>query len=156
MAEEMMGQEDQRATATGCSATANAMEYALSALNTASKNMQAMAGECFEISKQSFEHATQTMEKLRGAHSMDELVAIQTNYVKEAFENAAEHARKFGELMAVFPSEITKTYQDVWLKSVNTAVQTMQTATQTASDSVDSYAEAARRTVHVFEHRESA
>jgi hypothetical protein len=147
--------EGQRA-ATGSGATASAIECALSALNTATKNIQAVAGECFEISKQSFEHATQTMEKLRGAHSMDEVMAIQTNYVKEAFENAAQHARKFGELMAVFPSEITKTYQDAWLKSVNAAVQTMQTASQAASDNIDSYSEAARKTSRVFDHRESA
>jgi hypothetical protein len=110
-----MGQEDQRATATGANDTSSALECAVSALNATSKNMQAVAAECFEISKQSFEHATQTLEKLRGAHGMEEMMTIQTNYVKEAFENAAQHARKFGELMAVFPTEITKSYQDAWL-----------------------------------------
>lgn len=148
-----MGQEDQRATAPGSGATASAMESTVSAINAASKNMQAMAGECYEISKQAFEHATQTLEKLRNAQGMDEVTAIQTNYVKEAFENAAQHARKFSELMAVFPTGITKTYQDAWLKSVNAAVQTMQEAGQAASGNVANYQEAARKSSSAFEHR---
>ena len=115
-----------------------------------------MAGECFEISKQSFEHASQTLEKLRGARGMEEIMAIQANYVKEAFENAAQHARKFGELMSVFPNDFTKSYHDAWLKAVNTAVQTMQTASQTASTNVDKYADAARKSVQAFDHQQSA
>ena len=149
-----MGQDDQQARPT--EAAASAVENALSAMNALSQKMQAMAGECFEISKQSFEHASQTLEKLRGARGMEEVVAIQANYVKEAFENAAKHARKFGELMSVFPNEFTKTYQDAWLKAVNNAAQTMQTASQTASNSVDSYADAAKKSAHVFDHRERA
>lgn len=147
-----MGQDDQQARPT--EATAGAVENALSAMNALSQKMQAMAGECFEISKESFEHASQTLEKLRGARGMEEIVAIQANYVKEAFENAAKHARKFGEL--VFPNEFTKTYQDAWLKAVNNAAQTMQTASQTASNSVDSHADAAKNSAHVFDHRERA
>lgn len=46
------------------------------------KNIQAMANEIFEISKQSFEHATHTMDKLRSGRGLDEVVAIQTNFVK--------------------------------------------------------------------------
>jgi hypothetical protein len=143
-----MGQDEQRATPDD--ATASAMENAASAISAASQKMQAMAGECFEISKQSFEHASQTLEKLRGARGMEEMVAIQANYVKEAFENAAKHARKFGELMSVFPNEFTKTYQDAWLKALNTAVQTMQAASQTASNSVDSLTGRGKKSARVL------
>jgi hypothetical protein len=149
-----MGQDDQRATPDN--AAASAIESAVNAMNAASQKMQAMAGECFEISKQSFEHASQTLEKLRGARGMEEIMAIQANYVKEAFENATRHARKFGELMSVFPNEFTKTYHDAWLKAVNSAVQTMQTASQTASSSGDNQADAVRKSARVFDHRESA
>ncbi len=128
-----MGHDNQRAKPVD--AAASAIEGALHAMDSASHRMQAMAGECFEISKQSFAHASQTLEKLRGARSVEEVVAIQADYVKEAFDNAAQHARKFGELMAVFPNEFTKTYQDAWLKAVNTAVQTMQTASHGTASS---------------------
>ncbi|MCI0598773.1 MAG: phasin family protein [Beijerinckiaceae bacterium] len=149
-----MGQDDTRATPNDSAAIA--MENAVSAVNAASKKFHAMAGECFEVSKQAFEHASQTMEKLRGARGVDEVITIQANYVKEAFENAAQHARKFGELMSVFPNEFTKTYQDAWLKSVNAAVQSMETASQTAAGSVDGYTEAARKSTRASNHRESA
>ncbi|HET6375998.1 MAG TPA: phasin family protein [Methylocella sp.] len=152
-----MGQDEQRAKAQDPNGAAGAVECAMGALNAASKNFQAMASECFEISKQSFEHAKQTLEKLRSAHGMEEVMAIQANYVKEAFDNAAQHARKFGELMTAFPAEMTKTYQDVWLKAVNTAVDTMRSASQTASSNAESLSEAARKsTAQIFEHRESA
>ncbi|MCI0599368.1 MAG: phasin family protein [Beijerinckiaceae bacterium] len=153
-AEETMGQNDQQATPVD--AAASAMESAVSAINATSKKMQAVASECFEASKESFEHASQTLEKLRGAHGVEEIMAIQANYVKEAFENAAEHARKFGELMSVFPNEFTKTYQEAWLKAVDAAVKTMQSTSKTASDSVESYTEAARKSTRAFNHRESA
>jgi phasin family protein len=149
-----MGLEDPKAAGFGVAMSA--MECAVSAVNAASKNMQAVAGECFEISKQSFEHATQTWEKLRGAHGMDEVMTIQSNYVKEAIENATQHARKFGELMAAFPTEVTKTYQDAWLKAMNAGMEAMQSDGKTASETVASYSEAARKSSPVYGHRESA
>jgi len=128
-----MGQDNQPAKAADTAASA--IEGAMNAMNAASQQMQALAGECFEMSKQSFEHASQALEKLRKARGVEEIMAVQANYVKEAFDNAAAHARKFGELMAVFPNDFTKTYQDAWLKAVNTAVQTMQKAGQPAANS---------------------
>ena len=122
-----MGQDSQQAAAS-------AIEGAMNAMNAASQKMQALAGECFEMSKQSFEHASQALEKLRKARGMEEVIAIQANYVKEAFDSATQHARKFGELMSVFPNEFTKTYQDAWLKAVDTTVQTMHKAGQSAAN----------------------
>ncbi len=149
-----MGQDDQRTAPAD--AAASALESAVSAMNAAVKKMQAMAGECFEISKQSYDHASQTLEKLRGAHGMEEIMAIQANYVKEAFEHAQQHARKFGELMSVFPNDFTKTYQDTWLKAVNAAVESMQTAGKSASEGGSSFPEAARKPAGGFNSRESS
>jgi phasin family protein len=143
-----MAQQDQRAADLGA-------DGAGGAINAATNNMQAIAGEIFDISKQSFEHTTQTLEKLRNAHGMDEVVAIQTNFMKEAFERAAQHARRFGELIAIFPAEITKTYQDAWLKSVNTAVQATETVSQTAAENVDRFSEATRKSASTYDRRES-
>lgn len=146
-----MLQQDQRA-----SGTETAAENAAAAVSTVSKNMQAIASEYLEISKQSFEHTTQTLEKLRNARGMEEVFAIQTNFVKEAFENSAQHARRFSELLGVLPSEIAKTYQDAWRKSLNSFVQTTETATQTAAENVDRLSDAVRKTSSVFDNRESA
>jgi hypothetical protein len=50
-----MAQHDEKATDTGSEYTGSTVEGAMSAINTASKNMQAIASEMLEISKQSFE-----------------------------------------------------------------------------------------------------
>jgi len=154
--EEKMTQTDQKATAPGDEGSASTVEGALNTFNATSKNIQAIASEIFEISKLSFEHATQTLEKLRNARGMDEFVAIQTNFVKEAFEHAVKHVQKFNELLTAFPAEMTKTYQDAWLKSVDSTVKATETASQTAVENVDRPSETARKASKVIERRESA
>jgi hypothetical protein len=151
-----MAQLDERATGAGSEYAGSTVEGATSAINTASQNMQAIASEMLEISKQSFEHTTQTLEKLRHARGVDEVVAIQTAFVKEAFEHAAQHARKFSELMTAFPAQITKTYQEAWLKSVNGIVEATETASCTAAENSDRLVDAARKQSNVFDRRESA
>jgi Phasin protein len=71
-----MAYQDQKETAPGNEGAASPMEGALNVFNATSKNMQAIAGQIFDISKHSFEHTTQTLEKLRSAHGMDEVVAF--------------------------------------------------------------------------------
>ncbi|MCI0694224.1 phasin family protein, partial [candidate division KSB1 bacterium] len=145
-----MAQQDPKAAAPGSEGAANAMESAMNALNATSKSIQAISSEIFEISKQSFEHATQTLEKLRNAHGMEEAVAIQTNFVKEAFEHAAQHAQKLSQLMTAFPAEITKSYQDAWLKSVNSTVKAAETASQTAAENIERFSESAKKASTVY------
>jgi phasin family protein len=151
-----MAYQDQKETAPGNKGAASPMEGALNVFNATSKNMQAIAGQIFDISKHSFEHTTQTLEKLRSAHGMDEVVAIQTNFIKEAFDHAAQHARKFSELMTAFPADLTKTYQDAWLKSLNSTVKATESASQTAAENIGRLSEATRKASNIFEHRESA
>ncbi len=136
--------------------TEDAVERAEAAVSAISKNIQAIAGEYLEISKQSIEHTTQTMEKLRNARGLQEVFAIQSTYVKEALENSAEHARKFTELFAAFPREITKTYQDAWRQSINSFGQVTETATQTAAENVDRLPDAVGKTSSTFENRDRA
>jgi hypothetical protein len=76
--------------------------------------------------------------------------------VKEAFEHAAQDARKFSELMTAFPAQITKTYQEAWLKSVNDTVEALETASCTAAENSNRVADAARKPSTVFDRRESA
>jgi hypothetical protein len=118
--------------ATGTEGAAGSFDSAVNALsmntlNATSKNMRAIAGEILEVSKQSFELTTKTLEKLRTAHGVDEVAAIQADFMKEAFEHAAQHGRRFGELVAAFPAEITKTYLGAWLKSVSAATKATET-----------------------------
>ncbi len=76
------------------------------------------------------QRATGTEGAAGTAHGVDEVAAIQADFMKEAFE----HGRKFGELVAAFPAEITKTYQEGWLKSVSAATKATEKANQTAAE----------------------
>jgi hypothetical protein len=151
-----MAQKDQLPTAIGANhVTLNAVEGAMNAVDATSKH-KAVANEMFEMSKQSMDQATQTLDKLRGARFMDELMSIQSDYVKQVFAYFTQHSRRFGELFMGFPGEISKSYQDAWLHAVNAAVQATQVASQTAADSVKSYSDAAQKSSTAFENRNSA
>src|ERR1700704_3724963 len=142
-----MAQQDQLPTAV-------AVEGAMNAIDATSKHFQAVANEMFEMSKQSVEQATHALDKLRSTRVMDEVMSIQSDYVKQAFAYFTQHSRRFGELFMGFPGEITKSYQDAWLQAVNAAVQATQVASQTAADNVRSYSDAARKSSSAFENRD--
>jgi hypothetical protein len=152
-----MAQQHQQATPIGSNhVTLNAVEGAMNAIDATSKHFQAVANEMFEMSKQSMDQATQALDKLRSTRVMDEVMSIQSDYVKQAFAYFTQHSRRFGELFMGFPGEITKSYQDAWLQAVNAAVQATQVASQTAADNVRSYSDAARKSSSAFENRNSA
>jgi hypothetical protein len=134
----------------------NAVEGAMNAVDATSKHIQAVANEMFEMSKHSMDQATQAMDKLRSTGVMDELMSVQSDYVKQAVAYFTHHSRRFGELFMGFPGEITKSYQDAWLQAVNAAVQASQVASQTAADNVRSYSDAARKSSSAFENRNIA
>jgi hypothetical protein len=97
-------------------------EMAMSGVEGASKNMLALSNELAEISKQSFEDVTQTLEKLRNARDIGEALAIQRTSIMEAIAHAAEHTRKLGEIMSSGPIAVMKTCQEAMLKSWSTSV----------------------------------
>jgi hypothetical protein len=127
----------------------------MNAIDATSKHVQAVANEMFEMSKQSMDQATQALDKLRSTRVMDEVMSIQSDYVKQAFAYFTQHSHRFGELFMGFPGEITKSCQDAWLQAVNAAVQATQVASQTAADNVRSYSDAARKSSSAFENRNS-
>lgn len=135
-----MAQQDPQAppAATG-------IDAAVDGVTATSKKLQAFAGEIAQMSKESFDHATATVEKLRNAHGLEEILTIQSSFMKEAFEHAAQHTRKFSELVAAFPIDLTKTYQDAWTKSVNVAMQTTEAARKAVAANVERFSEAVHK-----------
>jgi hypothetical protein len=121
------------------------LEFASSSVSAASKNLQALATEIAEASKESFDHATKTLEKLRSAHSVEEVLAIQSSFVKEAFDKAAQHTKRFGELMTSFPLEMTKTYQDTMTKYVSAAMHSTEAAGKAMAANVERFSGAVKR-----------
>ena len=110
----------------------SAAELNAASVSAATRNLQAFAAEINEMSRQSIEHTTETIEKLRNAHGMAEVLAIQSSYVREAMEHVLQHTRRFSELLTAFPLELSKSYADLWSKSVKSAIQTTQDAGEKA------------------------
>lgn len=121
------------------------LDFAASGVGAASKNLQALASEIAEASKESFDHATKALDKLRSAHSVEEILAIQASFVKEAFDHAAQRTKRFGELMTTLPLEMTKTYQEAMTKCMTAAVQNTEAAGQAVKANVERFSETARK-----------
>lgn len=93
------------------------MDAAMKMWDVASKNMQAIATQMADYSKTSFEHGSQTVEKLMGAKTVDKAVEIQSAYVKNAYEGFVAHATKLGELYTDIAKEAMKPIDQVLPKA---------------------------------------
>jgi phasin family protein len=65
-----------------------------------SKGVQAISARMTEYSKQAFEDATSTFQKLAGVKSLEQAVEIQSQYVKTAFDKWVTEASKLSEMYA--------------------------------------------------------
>ncbi len=100
--------------------------------SAATRNLQAFAAEINEMSRQSIEHTTETLEKLGHARGVAEVLAIQTSYMREAVEHVLQHTRKLSELLTSFPLELSKSYAEVWSRSVKSAIKSTEEAGEKA------------------------
>jgi hypothetical protein len=90
------------------------VDTAMAGFTTATKNMQVIAGEIAKMSMDSYENSAQLIEKLRGAKSWEDIVAIQSGYMKTAYENFASRTQKLGEIMGTMPHEMARTYTQLF------------------------------------------
>lgn len=69
------------------------------AMASASKSLQAFAEETQRVAKQSLDEATAVIDKLRGAKSMQDIVALQTTFLQQSMTRYTEYTRRMTELM---------------------------------------------------------
>ena len=84
------------------------MDVAMKQFGTVSKGWQAIATECADYSKKSFEQSTAALEKLFGAKSLEKAIEVQSEYVKGAYEGFVAQTTKFGELYTDLAKETYK------------------------------------------------
>ncbi|WP_395666940.1 phasin family protein [Methylocella sp.] len=116
-----------------------ALDRGNEAVSKTTATLQSFATECAAMSRQSLDHATETAEKLRQARGVTEMLAIQTQYVRECFENFTQHSRRFAELLAAMPIEMGKTYSDIWSKNIDSVVDASRQATDQAASNVEKF-----------------
>ena len=73
-------------------------DAAVSSFGEANKGFQAIAAEMASYSKKSFEDGTRAFEQLIGAKSFEQVIEIQSQYAKKAFEAYVAQASKIGEM----------------------------------------------------------
>ncbi|MDR3463593.1 MAG: phasin family protein [Beijerinckiaceae bacterium] len=74
----------------------------------ATKSIQTFASEVARLSKETVDETTLLVEKLRGAKTLEDVVALQTSFVQQSFAKYADYTRRFGELFAAVPLELAK------------------------------------------------
>ena len=84
------------------------MDTCMKQFGTVSKGWQAIATECADYSKKSFEEGSAALEKLFGAKSLEKAIEIQTDYVKTAYEGFVAQSSKLGELYTDLAKETYK------------------------------------------------
>lgn len=92
-------------------ASKEGMDTAMKQMGTVSKGVQAIAVECADYSKKSFEQGSATMEKLLGVKTLDKAMEIQADYLKSAYEGYIAQATKVGEMYVDLAKEIYKPYE---------------------------------------------
>jgi hypothetical protein len=83
-------------------------EAIANSMSAATKSFQGFAAEVQRMSKESIEQTTQTMDKLRNAKTLEEVIAIQTGYMQQSFASYADYTRRMSELMMSMPMEMAK------------------------------------------------
>jgi phasin family protein len=95
----------------------DSMDMAMATFGAWTKNAQAIAAECADYSKRSFEDSAAALEKLMGAKSLETAVAVQTEYLQSSYEDFVAQSAKISELCTDLAKEAYKPFEGVVAKA---------------------------------------
>jgi len=95
----------------------DSMDMALASFGAWTKNAQAIATEVADYSKKSFEGSTAAWGKLMGAKSLENVVEVQSEYLKSSYEDFVAQSSKLGELYADFAKQAYKPFESAMAKA---------------------------------------
>ena len=87
------GEEFQRVGKDGFDATVRSF-------GEVNKGLQAIAAEVTAYSKKAFEDGTRAFEQLLGAKSFEQVIEVQSQYAKKAYDTYVAELSKLGEMYA--------------------------------------------------------
>jgi hypothetical protein len=93
-------------------------ESVLRSYGELNKGFQAIAARWTAFSKDAFEDATRTFEKLVGVKSFEQAVEIQSAYAKRAYDSWVAEATKIGEMYTNVAREAYKPVEKAMTKKV--------------------------------------
>jgi hypothetical protein len=106
------------------------LSAAANGVSAASKTMQAFVDELSQITQKNFEQTTKIMEDLQGVRSMGDLLALQSKFVQDTFENFNERLRRMSALMAEMPAELAKAGKDAAQEASDVMAKSMAAMTK--------------------------
>jgi len=89
----------------------------LKALGALSKSFQAIAVETADYAKKAFEESTAATERLAAAKSLDKVMEVQSDYLKNAYEAFVAQSAKLGQLYVDLAQEAYKPFESQWTKA---------------------------------------
>jgi hypothetical protein len=92
-------------------------DAALRSYGEVNKGLQAIGTRMTVYSKQAFEDATRTFEKLVGAKSLEHAFEIQSQYAKKAYDSWVAEATKIGEMYASVARDAYKPVEKIVTKT---------------------------------------
>jgi len=92
------------------------MDASMKSFDLMTKNIQTIATEMTDYTKRSVENSTKALEKMVGAKSIDQIVQVQSEYAKAAYEDYFAEATKLGKLCADLGTEAFKPYEGLTAK----------------------------------------
>jgi len=96
------------------------MDASMKSFDLMTKNIQTIATEMTDYTKRSVENSTKALEKMVGAKSIDQIVQVQSEYAKAAYEDYFAEATKLGKLCADLGTEAFKPYEGLTSKAITT------------------------------------
>jgi hypothetical protein len=93
------------------------LDTTMKQFGTVSKGWQAIATECADYSKKSYQEGTAALEKLFGAKSLEKAIEIQSEYAKTAYEGFVAQATKLGGLYTDLAKESYKPLEGMMAKA---------------------------------------
>lgn len=83
-------------------------EAAVDTYGRFNKAFQALAARTTENAKKAFEDSVHTFEQIMSAKSVEQVIEIQTQYVKRAYDNFVAEVSKFSEWYSVVIQDASK------------------------------------------------
>ena len=87
------------------------VEFALKSADAVTKGFQAIASEAADYSKRSLDAGAVALEKLTSAKSFETVAAVQSEYVRSAYEGYVGQVAKVGEIFAEMAKSAAKPYE---------------------------------------------
>ena len=89
------------------------VDVMLKSAGAVGKSCQAVTAEAADYTKKSIEAGTAAFEKMLAAQSLDRAFAVQSDFVRSAYQDYIGQVAKFGEMFSGMAKEAYKPYENL-------------------------------------------